>query len=486
MRKLNGLIGLALWPLLASAATPAAAAEARYVITNGGADVTDSGHVLFFPAGHRDQSNVGSGHSGDPVQLPDGKYDVHLLFSDGYASKDVWLADQTVTGKVAKSYEMALKIADVRVVITNGGADVTDSGHVLFYPAGRRDGATAATGHSGDSVRIPAGAYDVHLLFSDGSAHGDVWLSNQNFAGKVQKSVELGVAVAELRVVVVNGGADVGANGHVQVFPAGHRDGGNVASGHSGDSMRLPAGAYDVEAWFSAGMIDKHVWLAGLKVAGKLERRIELGLNTAEPTVKVTQNGVDVGDKAGVAFIDPASHAEKGAVRSGEAALLEAGTYDVHASLFGAEGWLRGAALSGKPRLTIEVKPLKTEQLRVGGPPPAACAIEVYGVNFDFNKAVLRPDSEPMLKQILALFAAAPGFSAEIGGHTDNIGKADYNLKLSDARAAAVKAWLLARGVAAARVASHGYGDTRPLVPNTTDANRFKNRRVELRTANCR
>jgi outer membrane protein OmpA-like peptidoglycan-associated protein len=49
-----------------------------------------------------------------------------------------------------------------------------------------------------------------------------------------------------------------------------------------------------------------------------------------------------------------------------------------------------------------------------------------------------------------------------------------------------VKAWLVAHGVAAARGASHGYGDTRPLLPNTTDENRFKNRRVELRTANCR
>jgi outer membrane protein OmpA-like peptidoglycan-associated protein len=217
-----------------------------------------------------------------------------------------------------------------------------------------------------------------------------------------------------------------------------------------------------------------------------VERKIELGLRTAEPTVAVTQNGADVGDKAGVAFLNPASHAEVGIVRSGEKALLEAGAYDIHASLLGAEGWLRKAALSGKQRLTIEIKPLKTEELRVGGPPPSACAIEVHGVNFDFNKSELRADSEPMLKQILALFTGAPGFSAEIGGHTDNIGSAAYNLKLSDARAAAVKAWLLAHGVAAARVASHGYGDTMPLVPNTTDENRFKNRRVELRTANCR
>jgi OOP family OmpA-OmpF porin len=48
-----------------------------------------------------------------------------------------------------------------------------------------------------------------------------------------------------------------------------------------------------------------------------------------------------------------------------------------------------------------------------------------------------------------------------------------------------VKAWLVAHGVAASRVSARGYGDTRPLVPNDTDADRFKNRRVELRRVNC-
>jgi outer membrane protein OmpA-like peptidoglycan-associated protein len=126
------------------------------------------------------------------------------------------------------------------------------------------------------------------------------------------------------------------------------------------------------------------------------------------------------------------------------------------------------------------------QTLQIGGPPPKACTMEVYGVNFDFDKAVLRPDSEPVLNQVLALFTGTPEFAAEVGGHTDNIGKPPYNLTLSDGRAAAVKSWLVAHGVAAGRVSSHGYGDTQPLVPNTTDENRFKNRRVELKRANCK
>lgn len=124
--------------------------------------------------------------------------------------------------------------------------------------------------------------------------------------------------------------------------------------------------------------------------------------------------------------------------------------------------------------------------LQVGGPAPKRCTLEVYGVHFDFNKATLKPESTPVLNQLLDLFKADAAYRAEIGGHTDDVGTAAYNLTLSDERAQAVKAWLVAHGVGATRLTTHGYGDTRPLVPNTTDANRAKNRRVELKKPNCR
>jgi outer membrane protein OmpA-like peptidoglycan-associated protein len=114
------------------------------------------------------------------------------------------------------------------------------------------------------------------------------------------------------------------------------------------------------------------------------------------------------------------------------------------------------------------------------------CKASLYGVNFDFDKATLRPDSDAPLSQLLAVLRDDPKLTVEIGGHTDNVGKSDYNLALSGKRAEAVRAWLIAHGIAASRLTSHGYGDTQPLVPNNSDENRAKNRRVEIKKANCR
>lgn len=123
--------------------------------------------------------------------------------------------------------------------------------------------------------------------------------------------------------------------------------------------------------------------------------------------------------------------------------------------------------------------------VQVGGPPPKACTLEIYGVNFDTDRSTLRPDSTPVLEQVLAMLKQAPESQFEIGGHTDDVGSDAHNLSLSDARAKAVVDWLVAHGVAASRLTSHGYGESRPLVPNNSDKNRARNRRVEMKNRNC-
>ena len=107
--------------------------------------------------------------------------------------------------------------------------------------------------------------------------------------------------------------------------------------------------------------------------------------------------------------------------------------------------------------------------------------VQLYGVNFDFDSDVLRPESSTVLDEVVSLAKANPGWKFEIGGHTDSVGSADYNLKLSGRRAASVMRYLTDKGIEAARLKARGYGATRPLVANAeNDADHAQNRRVEL------
>jgi outer membrane protein OmpA-like peptidoglycan-associated protein len=101
-------------------------------------------------------------------------------------------------------------------------------------------------------------------------------------------------------------------------------------------------------------------------------------------------------------------------------------------------------------------------------------------LNFDTNSANLQASSASQLDQIAAMLKGAATLNVEIAGHTDNVGDAAANQKLSEARAAAVVAALSSRGIPAARLTAKGYGATQPVADNRTDDGRAKNRRVEL------
>ena len=81
---------------------------------------------------------------------------------------------------------------------------------------------------------------------------------------------------------------------------------------------------------------------------------------------------------------------------------------------------------------------------------------------------------------LAAQLADEPTLRVEVGGHTDNTGQAAGNIRISQARANAVRTYLISKGIAADRLTAKGYGSSKPLAPNTTPANRTKNRRVEL------
>ena len=100
---------------------------------------------------------------------------------------------------------------------------------------------------------------------------------------------------------------------------------------------------------------------------------------------------------------------------------------------------------------------------------------------FDYNRATIRPESFGLMDEIALVMLDHPELTKiRVEGHTDSDGDATYNLKLSQARAESVVNYLTAAGVEARRLDPAGFGETRPLVPNESDANKQKNRRVEF------
>jgi OmpA-OmpF porin, OOP family len=102
------------------------------------------------------------------------------------------------------------------------------------------------------------------------------------------------------------------------------------------------------------------------------------------------------------------------------------------------------------------------------------------GINFDYNKATLRPESMGELNRIVEMMKAHGELKFEIGGHSDSDGDDAYNLKLSQQRADAVKNQLTSMGIEAAKLTAKGYGETKPISSNDTPEGKANNRRVEF------
>lgn len=107
--------------------------------------------------------------------------------------------------------------------------------------------------------------------------------------------------------------------------------------------------------------------------------------------------------------------------------------------------------------------------------------LALYGIQFDTNKSALKPESVETIAQIAALLQAQPALKLDIVGHTDNVGAADANLRLSQRRADAVVTSLVEdHGIDEARLSAKGEGMNVPVADNATEEGRAKNRRVEI------
>jgi OOP family OmpA-OmpF porin len=105
--------------------------------------------------------------------------------------------------------------------------------------------------------------------------------------------------------------------------------------------------------------------------------------------------------------------------------------------------------------------------------------LEVY---FDTNSDKIKPESYPDLERVVEFMTkTVPSASGVVEGHTDSVGNDDYNLKLSQRRADAVRKYLVDKGVPAARLEAKGYGEAQPVADNKTADGRAQNRRVVLK-----
>ncbi|MBJ6983035.1 OmpA family protein, partial [Luteimonas sp. MC1750] len=122
---------------------------------------------------------------------------------------------------------------------------------------------------------------------------------------------------------------------------------------------------------------------------------------------------------------------------------------------------------------------------------PVPVSIDLKGVNFDFDKSTLRPDAVSILNEAIEILKRYPELKVEVAGHTDSKGTDAYNQSLSERRATAVYDYLTGNGIDASRlVGPNGYGESRPIAPNTNDDGsdnpdgRARNRRTELNVQN--
>jgi outer membrane protein OmpA-like peptidoglycan-associated protein len=130
-------------------------------------------------------------------------------------------------------------------------------------------------------------------------------------------------------------------------------------------------------------------------------------------------------------------------------------------------------SVTSEPKQNIK---LTLRYKRLPPPPPFV----LTGIVFDTGKAYIRAESESKLDVVFEFMRLKKSARVEISGHTDNVGNPKSNKTLSAKRAEACRAYLISKGIDASRITAVGHGADRPMVPNDSDDNRQKNRRIEV------
>jgi OOP family OmpA-OmpF porin len=141
---------------------------------------------------------------------------------------------------------------------------------------------------------------------------------------------------------------------------------------------------------------------------------------------------------------------------------------------------VKGIGSQEKPIIFKNFKVCDGIQFYMTGQKFTDAKLVTHGINFDVDKATLRPESMGTLNLVIKIMKDNPDLKFEVDGHTDNTGTPAHNLLLSQQRSQAVMAQLIVMGIDASRLTSKGFGDTKPITDNTTLEGKANNRRVEF------
>lgn len=148
----------------------------------------------------------------------------------------------------------------------------------------------------------------------------------------------------------------------------------------------------------------------------------------------------------------------------------------------GKEAWAEVMCDNGRYTLTVVEKEAMAQVISAG---EMQNVLDKQGfialdIHFDTGKASIKPESQPIIDQIVALMKGNTSLKVSVEGHTDNVGTPASNKTLSDARARSVADAVTRQGIDAKRLSSAGFGQERPVADNRSEEGRAKNRRVEL------
>ena len=184
--------------------------------------------------------------------------------------------------------------------------------------------------------------------------------------------------------------------------------------------------------------------------------------------------GAAVGGGTAGGLVNAYGEGNRGQASHAETAGAAAGGFVVGAAL--------GAVLGHLICDPVEQEAPPPPPLAAAPPPPAKGTkiATIEGTQFDFNKATIKPAGRDVLDKAVKTLKDNPEVRVVVEGHTDSIGSDAYNQKLSERRARAVEDYLVSQGIAPSRLTTRGYGKSRPVASNKTEAGRAENRRAEI------